>query len=505
VCCLTAACADDADTSASGAYDYEPTPPDESYADATGGGESVEVTDPPANTGDNYRAYEENDFVDPAEDSEATFSVDVDTGSYTIMRRDIRRGVLPVPAGVRVEEYINYFDYGYEGPGADSELPFALHLESAPSEFGAGKSLLRVGVKGRSIYEDERKHANLVFLIDVSGSMAAPNKLGLVKESLNILLDNLKLSDTVGIVVYAGRDAVLLEPTPVEERDTISDAINNLSAGGSTAGADGLRTAYELAEEAFVEGGINRVMLCTDGDFNVGLTGEALLSKIEQQRDRGITISTFGFGAGNYNDYQVEQIANRGNGNYGYIDSSAEAERIFGERLTATLQVIAKDVKVQVDFNPDAVARYRLVGYDNRVIADDDFEDDEVDAAEIGAGHAATAFLEYELLETITGEDPLLAEVRLRYKEPNGDESREITRDVRLSDVKESFDASSAPMRFAAAVTEYAEMLRRSKHSTGNNFETIMQIINATMSPGDEDASELLGLIEDASEIWDDQ
>lgn len=471
-----------------------------SSSDSYGG----EPVDPPSQSGENYATYLENEFVDPSEDSLATFSMDVDTGSYTIMRRDLAVGRLPVPASVRVEEYINFFRYPYEPPDVDAEHPFALHLQTAPSRFGEDLSLLRVGVKGFEISEDERKSANLVFLIDVSGSMQSPDKLGLIKTSLYTLLDSLRLSDTVGIVVYAGRDAVLLRPTSLERRSEIKAAIERLSAGGSTAGASGLRTAYELAEDGFVEGGINRIMLCTDGDFNVGIQGEALLEKIEEQRDRGITISTFGFGAGNYNDHLIEQISNRGNGNYSYIDSQAEAERLFGRDLTSILQVIAKDVKVQVDFNPEVVARYRLVGYDNRVLEDDEFDDDTVDAAEVGAGHNATAFLEFELKDSAAeaAGDVLLAEVRLRYKQPDGDVSEEYIEEVTLSDVLAEFDDADVSFRFAAAVTEYAEILHHSKHSAGDDFDGVLSVLAGTTDASIPDSGEFMELVTKARQIW---
>jgi len=454
-----------------------------------------------------YRAWVENDFEAVSDDALATFSVDVDTASYTIMRRDVLQGRLPDPASVRVEEYLNVFDYGYGAPGPDAAEPFAIHLESAPSVFGDGHEMLRIGLQGMEVPAEERAPANLVFLIDVSGSMAAPHKLDMVQFSLRTLVESLGPDDTLGIVVYAGREAVLLEPTPVRNRAEIYAAIDGLTAGGGTAGEAGIRRAYAMAESAFRDGGINRVVLCTDGDFNVGLTDEALLRLIEDYRDRDITITTLGFGVGRSNDRLMEQIADRGNGNYAYIDSRNEALRALGSELVGTLQVIAKDVKIQVAFNPRLVERYRIVGYDNRVLEDWQFADDSVDAAEVGAGHDVTALLELDLVDDVdlgavdaaTG----LVEVRVRFKAPDGDESTEVMRSFTVGDRGTSDDVASPSLRFVMVVAEFAEILRDSRHSEGARFDDVIVLATGAASDEQPDMLAFIALVETARDLWD--
>lgn len=458
---------------------------------------------PPADVhdGEKYEDYGTNAFVDPDEDNLATFGVDVDTASYTLMRRDLTNGLLPAPAGVRVEEYVNYFGFDYPAPRERDPLPFAIHVEGAPSPFGRGLHLLRVGIKGREVAMAERPPANLVFLVDVSGSMQSPDKIGLVQFALTTLTRTLRPDDTIGIVVYSGSEGVLLRPTPVEERGRILEAIAGLQAGGSTNGEAGIRAAYGLAEDAFREDGINRVILCTDGDFNVGLTGDALIALIERFRERDITLSTLGFGSGNYNDRDMEQLADRGNGNYAYIDSQAEAERVLRDELGATLQVIAKDVKVQVEIDPGTVARYRLVGYENRDIADDDFRDDRVDAGEIGAGHNVTALVELELEDGRRDRDPV-ATVRVRYKAPDGDAAEgEVKRSLLSGEMRRRFADASADFRFAAAVAELAEILRDSPYVDEPRFDDVRDI--AAGAAGDsETRNEFVGLVERAAGLW---
>jgi len=482
-----------------------------SYADA-GGSEDVGAPPPDAGedtSGETYEDWAENDFENTADDALATFSVDVDTASYTIMRRDVLLGRLPQQASVRVEEYLNFFDYGYEAPTPDAAEPFAIHLESAPSMFGDGLEMLRIGIQGMEVPAHERDPANLVFLIDVSGSMSSTNKLDLVKFSLQTLVKSLGPDDTLGIVVYAGRDAVLLEPTAVRNRAAIYEAIEGLSAGGGTAGEAGIRRAYSMAESAFRDDGINRVVLCTDGDFNVGLTGDSLLALIEDYRERDINITTLGFGMGNYNDHQMEQIADRGNGNYAYIDSRNEALRALGTHLVGTLQVIAKDVKIQVEFNAEVVERYRLVGYDNRVLEDWEFVDDTVDAAEIGAGHDVTAFLELDLVDDLAfgagAEDLQLAEVRVRYKEPGGDVSTEVIRTFTVGEMGADLDEASDSLRFAMAVAEFAEILRDSRHSEGARFDDVLELATGGASDEQPDMFEFIELVETARDLWGDE
>ena len=427
--------------------------------------------------GELYAETPENQFHATAIDSLATFSLDVDTASYTIMRRDIRSERLPVPDGVRIEEYINFFRYPTEGAPRSSEHPFDVQLEGAPSFFGDGLELLRVGVHGESIPAAQRPPTHLVFLIDVSGSMMSAEKIGLVRYSLTTLVDALRPDDTIGIVVYAGSHGVLLDPTPVAERGRILGIVDSLVAGGSTHGEAGIRAAYDLARSTSEPGGINRVVLCTDGDFNVGVTGDALIDLIEAERRSGVTLTVLGFGRGNINDRDMERMADRGNGSYAYIDSRNEALRVLQRDLAGTLQVVARDVKVQVAFNPDFVSRYRLIGYDNRVLADVDFDDDTVDAAEIGSGQGATVYLEYELRNAhAVRADTVLAEVRLRYQEPGGSPVREVVHPVAYGDLATDFSSASAPFRFGASVAELAEILRHSQHSTGARFDDVVRI-----------------------------
>lgn len=415
-----------------------------------------------------------NEFIDTAEDNLATFSIDVDTASYTLMRRMVLDGSLPSPAQVRTEEYINFFKYDYPTPQPGSVEPFSINLEAAPSRFGEDLHLLRVGIKGLEIPAEERAPTNLVFLVDVSGSMSSSNKLGLVKFALQTLTNSLRPEDTLSIVTYAGADRVVLEPTPVGDRAAVLQAIEDLIAGGGTNGAAGIDTAYELAEGAFIEGGVNRVVLCTDGDFNVGITDEPLVQLVESWRDRDITLSVLGFGAG-FNDSFLEELTNRGNGNYAFIDSRNEALRVLGDNLVGTLQVIAKDVKIQIALNAETVTRYRLIGYENRVLNDEDFDNDAIDAGEIGSGHSVTAYLEVELVEGVTPGDEagLLAEVQVRHKKPDQDVSELSSEVLQIADMRDDFGAATADFRFAAAVAEFAEILRHSPHSEGDDFDGV--------------------------------
>ncbi|MFT5993171.1 MAG: Ca-activated chloride channel family protein [Bradymonadia bacterium] len=471
-----------------------------SFGDVSAAGDTGSPIDD-QDTAETYEPYAENDFVDADADPLATFSVDVDSASYTIMRRDVLQSRLPNRNSVRLEEYLNFFDYDYPAPGPESEAPFGIGLESAPSEFGQGMHLLRVALQGDEVPAAERLPANLVFLIDVSGSMQSTDKLDLVQFSLKTLVKALGPDDTLGIVVYAGHNAILLEPTAVRNRVALYDAIDALSTRGGTAGEAGIRAAYDLAEGAFREGGINRIVLCTDGDFNVGLTGEPLLELIEEFRDRDITISTLGFGRGNYNDATMEQIADRGNGNYAFIDNRNEALRTLGTNVVGTLQVIAKDVKVQVEFNPEVVSRYRLVGYDNRVLEDWGFVDDTVDAAELGAGHNVTAFLEVELVDgVVPGEgEQEVAAILLRYKQPDGDVSTQVGRTFAVSEMGTDFEDASRSFRFAAAVTEFAEILRGSRHTDGERFEDIIRITEVAAFADHPDMQEFPQLVQIAA------
>ncbi len=452
--------------------------------------------------GETYDALAENDFIETAKQPVSTFGVDVDTASYSLMRRDVLQGRLPNQNGVRPEEYVNYFRYSYPQPSG--EHPFSVTVDGAPSHFGEGLHLVRIGLQGKVIPAEQRQRANLVFLVDVSGSMSMTNKLPLVQYTLKQLVKRLEPSDTLGIVTYAGSDRVVLEPTPVTNKSMILDAIDSLMAGGGTNGEGGIRKAYELASKAKTQDSINRVVLCTDGDFNVGATGDELVRIIEQARDTGVTLTTLGFGQGNYNDSIMEKLADHGNGNYAFIDGPGEANRVLGEKLVSTLQVIAKDVKVQVEFNPDAAVRYRLIGYENRVMSNEDFRNDQKDSGEIGAGHSVTAFYEVELTEAAKSgslKDGALAKVRLRYKQPEGDQATELERSLTVGALAPSFEAAPSDLRFAAGVVEFAEILRRSKHSQGARFDDILAIVNATAGD-DPDRIELRSLVEKAKGLW---
>lgn len=447
------------------------------------------VSDDVQNT-EQYEDYGINNFIDPKEDPYSTFSIDVDTGSYTLCRRKITEGSLPPKDSVRVEEFINYFKQNYPKPEKDDV--FYVSMEGATSPFDQEKYFLRVGLQGKEITLDKKLPANLVFLIDVSGSMSSPDKLGLVKESLTILVESLGQMDSIAICTYAGRVAEILPPTGVEDKEKILNALNSISSGGSTAMASGIDLAYELASRNFRQDGINRVIVCSDGDANVGSTShEEILKMIGSKKDQGITLSTIGFGTGNYNDVMMEQLADKGNGNYYYVDSLKEANRIFKQEMTGTLQVIAKDVKIQVEFNPETVKEYRLIGYENRDIADQEFRDDTKDAGEVGGGHSVTA-----LYEVILNEDSKedLGLVQLRYKLPDHEKANEFAYPFKKDSVHKKFSDSSDKFQFIISVGQFAEILRESPHATGT-LEDVLQIAESSCEQGNEDETEFVGLV----------
>ena len=417
-----------------------------------------------------FKNYGVNPFIDTEDDHLSTFAVDVDTASYTVARRFVQDGNLPDPDSVRVEEFVNYFEQGYERPG---EGAFAIHLEGSPSPFGQENHwLMRVGLQGKSVSAEERKDATLIFTIDVSGSMGREDRLGLVKQSLRLLVDELRDTDKVGIVTYGSRGSVLLEPTDGEEKGRIMGAIDSLQPTGSTYVEDGLRLAYKMASGEVEPGRITRVIVLSDGVGNVGNTGaESILRQISENVEKGITLTTVGFGMGNYNDILMEQLANDGDGSYHYVDTLAEARRIFVENLTGTLQVIAKDGKIQVDFNPDVVTRFRLLGYENRRVDDQDFRNDEVDAGEIGADHSVTALYELKLRDDADG---LLSTVRVRYEDPDSGEVYEIYREFNRADLETSLEQTSPRFQMAAVVAEYAEILRESYWAQEGNLEDVV-------------------------------
>lgn len=408
-----------------------------------------------------YQDYGFNRPIDPTVDALSTFAIDVDTASYSIFRRKRRDGVEVPAASIRTEEFLNYFRYHYAAP-TDGRA-FAVHLDAAPSPFSTKHHLLRVGVQGKRIAKSERKNAHLVFLVDVSGSMTSPDKLSLAQKALRILVDNLSDGDTVGLVTYAGNVREVLQPTGLDNRAQILGAIEDLSAGGSTAMGSGIELAYNMAAKNLGPDSLSRVIVLSDGDANVGRTGhEGILKTIRAQVKEGVTLSAIGFGMGNYKDTLMEQLANKGNGNYYYVDGLAQARRIFQENLGATLEVIAKDVKIQVEFDPKQVKSYRLLGYENRDVADRDFRNDRVDAGELGAGHTVTALYEIELAET---NDAPLVTVRLRAKKPRGEKAVESVFELLPRDLLASFAEASDDFRFAVAVMAGAEILRDNPRS----------------------------------------
>ena len=434
-----------------------------------------------------------NPFIDTEDDHLSTFAMDVDTGSYSITRRYLTDGYLPPPEAVRVEEFVNTFDYNYDPPTEDA---FAIHIDGAPSKFGEGKrlQLLRIGLQGRIIPDKHRKDAILTFVIDVSGSMSYENRLELVKKALNLLVDQLRPTDKVGIVVYGSRGRLVLPHTGIEQRSEILAAINSLQPDGSTNAEEGLRIGYEMAWRNASVDHINRVILCSDGVANVGNTGpDAILKEIRTYVDKGITLSTVGFGMGNYNDVLMERLADTGNGSYAYVDTLSEAKRIFVENLTGTLQLIAKDAKIQVDFNPEVVSRFRLLGYENRRLDHEQFRDDAVDAGEVGAGHQVTALYEVKLQPNATGK---MASVAIRYADPDNHKVSEVSQDFLVSQLYESFDTAPATFRLAAAVAEFAEILRESYWAKDGSLGAVHQVVKDAFPEIDnEQVIELMYLI----------
>ncbi len=416
-------------------------------------------------------AVEINPFTNTVDDSLSTFAMDVDTASYSAARNYINNGSLPPAEAVRVEEFVNYFRYAY--PNADNGA-FGINVDAAPSPFTANTQIVRVGIQGLRLDDSQRDDAVLTFVIDISGSMDEPNRLPLVKESLRLLVDQLRDTDQVAIVVYSDDTRVVLEHTPVSERGRIIDAIESLQIEGATNVEAGLRLGYEIAAANFENDAINRVILLSDGVANVGATGpDAILQSVRDYAAQGVLLTTVGFGMGDFNDYMMEQLANDGNGNYAYVDSRSEAERVFIEELTGTLQVIAKDAKIQVDFNPDVVSQYRLLGYENRDVADEDFRNDEVDAGEVGAGHSVTAL--YEVRLTGQGEGNALT-AQVRYEDPESGEVRELQQPLSSSAFRTSFEEAPANMQLAVAVAAFAEHLRGSGYAQDRPLDEVLAI-----------------------------
>ena len=435
-----------------------------------------------------YGHLEQNGVKSTAQQPVSTFSIDVDTGAYALVRRFLNQGQLPPKDAVRAEELINYFHYDYPNT-RDKSQPFSLVTEVGPTPWNEQSLLVHVGIQGMVPQRERRPASNLVFLVDVSGSMESSDKLPLLKSAFKLLVKQLDSADRVSLVVYAGASGVVLEPTAGDQQGKILAALERLSAGGSTHGSAGIELAYAMAQQARVEGGINRVILATDGDFNVGTVNhERLMDLIEEKRQQGITLTTLGFGQGNYNDYLMEQLADKGNGNYAYIDTINEAQKVLVDELGSTLEVIAKDVKVQIEWNPAVVAEYRLIGYENRLLAREDFTNDKVDAGDIGAGHSVTALYEIVLTkgkgqrlpplrygETSkqSGKQDEIAFLRLRYKQPDGERSLEIERPIALHDIEGDLAGTSENFRFSAAVAAFAELLRGGRYSESYGYDQV--------------------------------
>jgi len=443
---------------------------------------------------DKFTTIVQNAFKVVREEPVSTFSIDVDTASYSWVRASLSQNVLPQPDSVRTEEMVNYFPYDYAAP-TGAQQPFTTSVATMPSPWSAGRKLVRIGIKGYSIHRATRPRANLVFLIDTSGSMQEPNKLPLVQRSLDMLLDELDPRDTVAIVTYAGYAGTALEPTPASQKSKIRSVIDGLGAGGSTAGAEGIRQAYALAEANLDPNGVNRVILATDGDFNVGITNQdELKGYIERERSKGVFLSVLGFGMGNYNDALMQALAQNGNGAAAYIDTLSEARKTLVEEASSTLFPIAKDVKIQVEFNPATVSEYRLIGYETRMLNRDDFDNDKVDAGDVGSGQTVTAL--YELVpaggpRTIAdlryarpiaagpARNGELGFVRIRYKLPKSDVSRLISTPIDRRSEFASFAAAPQDARFAVGVAAFAELLRGGKYNGSLNYDDVLRIVSA--------------------------
>jgi Ca-activated chloride channel family protein len=467
-----------------------------------------------------YSTIHENGYKDVLNQPLSTFSIDVDRASYANVRRFINMGQLPPVDAVRIEEMINYFGYNYPEP--KDEHPFSVYTELSICPWNENHQLLHVGLQGKKMEKDELPNSNLVFLLDVSGSMSDYNKLPLLKSAFKMLVNELRPEDRVAIVVYAGAAGLVLKSTPGNEKEKILNSIENLQAGGSTAGGEGLRLAYKIAEENFIEGGNNRIILATDGDFNVGVSSNAEMERlVETEREKGVSITVLGFGMGNYKDDKMEIIADKGNGNYAYIDNIQEARKTMVSEFAGTLFTIAKDVKFQLEFNPARVKAYRLIGYENRLLNDEDFNDDKKDAGEMGAGHTVTAL--YELIpagadEEIGSIDPLkyqknsttvksdpnaeLLTVKLRYKEPDGLTSKLYENPVKGKVL--DLSATSEHFRFSAAVAEFGLLLRESEFKATATIEEVIQLAQGSRGEDEEGyRAEFIKLVKTADELID--
>ena len=525
---LLSGCGDTADHPAAGSAieQYAASTTDDAAVSIEGASYSVEEClappEPPIATAapdfhtEAYDSIAENRFQSPLDEPLSTFSIDVDTASYANVRRILHEGQLPPTGAVRIEELINYFSYDYPQP--DDGRPFSVNIEAARCPWQPQHLLAKIGLKGIEIDASERPDANLVFLLDVSGSMNAPNKLPLVKSAMRMLVEQLRPADRVAIVVYAGASGLVLPSTRVGDGLNVLNSLERLSAGGSTNGGDGIQLAYNVAASNLIRGGINRVILCSDGDFNVGITSRSkLVDLIQTEAKRDVSLSIFGFGTGNLKDATMEELSNKGNSTYGYIDSLNEARKVFVDEQLGTLVTIAKDVKIQVDFNPQHVQAYRLIGYENRVMEAQDFRDDRKDAGEIGSGHTITALYEivphgvtspvlavepskYQAVKIELGSEPAeMLTVRLRYKEPEGDEGIEFHVPAALP---AEVTTGSDDFQFAASVAMFGLLLRHSEYAGSADWQTIERLATADEAARlNEHRTEFLELVRTAARL----
>jgi Ca-activated chloride channel family protein len=441
---------------------------------------------------DKFTTIETNPVKVAKDEPVSTFSVDVDTASYSFVRGSLNQNVLPQKDAVRVEEMINYFPYDYAGP-ADKTVPFKANVSVFPTPWNADTKLMHIGIKGFSLNGQEKPKSNLVFLIDTSGSMDSPDKLPLLQNAMKMLVETLGPEDTVSIVTYAGSAGTVLEPTKAKDKAKIVGALDRLMAGGSTAGAEGIRQAYQLAEQSFDKTGINRVILATDGDFNVGITDpDELKSFVERERDTGITLSVLGFGRGNYNDEMMQTLAQNGNGNAAYIDTINEARKVLVDEVSSTLFTIAQDVKIQVEFNPQTVSEYRLIGYETRMLKREDFNNDKVDAGDIGSGHTVTALYEITPKDSKAKLDDDLRYgeaaapqaagndeygfVKIRYKLPGEKDSKLISEPVKIDAAAATVEAAPRESRFAAAVAAFGQLLRGGRYTKSYSYDDVIAL-----------------------------
>ncbi len=445
-----------------------------------------------------FENYGVNPFVDTEDDHFSTFAVDIDDASYILARAYLERGNLPEKDAVRTEEFVNHFSYNYKAP---QEETFAVYLEGSRSPFGQNCQMLRIGIKGKKISEENRKPANLVFVVDISGSMSREDRLGLVKKALKLLVNKLNYDDRVGIVTYGSTGRVHLQPTSIANKERILSAIERLQSGGSTNCDAGLRLAYEMSSRHFDKNKINRIILCSDGVANVGITGaDELLKRIKKQADRGITLSAIGFGMGNYNDVLMEKLGNKGNGYYAYVDDIAEARRVFTDNLSGALQVIARDVKIQVDFDPEVVRSYRLLGYENRDVEDNKFRDDNEDGGEVGSGHSVTAL--YEIKFNKDAHKKQIGKIYIRYKNPETGIVEEINRPIAISIFDRNFAFSSPDYKLAAAAAEFSEIMRESYWAKGSNLGDVLSLASDVYNQtGQNDVLELMNLVTKARQL----